>query len=390
MMKAVMNKVTQAGVALLGAVLCAVVLAATAAEVGVTDKEIVLGQSLGITGPLAQMAPDIVSGGKVYFDAINAKGGINGRKVRTIVLDDGYEPATTLKTVRQLVEVDRVFALYNLTGTANVAGVLPMLAKESSPVPLVGPITGADALRNPKMGNVFHVRASYEDELEKLVQHLSTIGVKRIGVVWINNGMGKDGMAGFEKAMNQHSIKSFTSISIQPDGSDADKAIAALRLGEPEAIIMITTGTATVSFIKGYNKLGKGMRFYTLSVMGTKAAVHALGVDGVEVVVTSVVPFPWSNSNPLAKEYQLAMRNAGMDKEGLSFLGFESYINAKVVAEGLRRAGHNLTRIGFLSALEGMKTLDLGGFTLSYSKSRHQGSRFVELTIIREGERFTK
>ncbi len=359
-----------------------------AAETGVSDQEIVLGQSLGLTGPLAQMAPDIANAAQAYFDAVNAKGGVHGRKIRTVVLDDGYDPATTLKTVRQLIDEDKVFALYSLTGTANVLGVLPLLAKESPPVPMVAPFTGADAIRQPAMGNVFHIRASYADELEKLVQHLSTLGVQRIGVLWMNNGMGKDGMSGIEKAMQKRAIKPYATASIQPDGSDADQAVATLHERRPEVIIMITAGTPTVSFIKAYNKVRQGMRFYTLSVMGTQSTLRALGADGVGVVVTSVVPFPWSNSIPLAREYQDSMRKAGF--ENLSFLGFESYINAKVLVEGLKRAGKDLSRTKFINAMETMRPFNLGGFEVGFSKTSHQGSRFVELTIISRGERFTK
>ena len=289
-----MNSRARVFVVLVGLLMCLLAFTAKASEIGVSDQEIVLGQSLGITGPLAQIAPDIVNGGKAYFDAINSTGGIYGRKIRSVVLDDGYDPARTLKTARQLIEDDKAFALYNFTGTANVAAILPMLANEAQPVPLVGPLTGADGIRNPRMDNVFHVRASYEDELEKLVEHLTTVGIKRLGVLWINNGMGKDGMAGIEKAMKKHGVTSYASASIQPDGSDADKAIASLRETQPAAIIMITTGTATVSFIKGFNKVQKGMRFYALSVMGTQSALKALGPDGIGVVVTTVVPFPWS------------------------------------------------------------------------------------------------
>lgn len=372
----------------LGMVGCAIALHAQASEIGVSDQEVVLGQSLGLSGPLAQMAPDIANGGKAYFDAVNAKGGVHGRKIRTVVVDDGYDPATSLKTVRQLIDDEHVFALYSLTGTANVMGILPLLAKESSPVPLVGPFTGADGVRSPFMPNVFHVRASYADELDKLVQHLSTLGVRRIGVLWINNGMGKDGMQSMDKAMQKHAITPFASASIEPNGADTEQAVAALHARQPEVIIMITAGTPTVSFIKAYNKVQKGMRFYALSVMGTQSALRALGSDGVGVVVTSVVPFPWSNSNPLAKEYQDAMRRAGYDN--LSFLGFEGYINAKVLVEGLKRTGKDLTRAKFIEAMEGMKTLNLGGFTLNFGKDAHQGSHFVELTIISPGEKFTK
>ena len=383
-----MNSRARVFVVLVGLLICLLAFTAKASEIGVSDQEIVLGQSLGITGPLAQIAPDIVNGGKAYFDAINSTGGIYGRKIRSVVLDDGYDPARTLKTARQLIEDDKAFALYNSTGTANVAAILPMLANEAQPVPLVGPLTGADGIRNPRMDNVFHVRASYEDELEKLVEHLTTVGIKRLGVLWINNGMGKDGMAGIEKAMKKHGVTSYASVSIQPDGSDAEKAIASLRETQPAAIIMITTGTATVSFIKGFNKVQKGMRFYALSVMGTQSALKALGPDGIGVVVTTVVPFPWSNRNALAKEYQSAMRKAGYDN--LSFLGFEAYINAKVIAEAIRRAGKDLTRAKFNSSMESMRDLNLGGFHLSFNKNQHQGSRFVELAIIRDGERFTK
>jgi branched-chain amino acid transport system substrate-binding protein len=362
--------------------------AAHAAEAGVSDKEIVLGQSLGLTGPLAELAPDITHAAKAYFDMVNARGGVNGRRIRSVILDDGYQPANTLKTVRHLVEDEQVFALYSMTGTANVAGVLPMLAAEKPPVPVFAPFTGADAVRGPNLGHVFNIRASYSDEIEKLVQHLSTIGIQRIGVLWINNGMGQDGMAGIEKAMRKRSMTPYATASIQPDGSDTEKAVAELHDKRPEVIIMLTTGVPTVSFIKSYNKVRRGMRFYTLSVMGTQATLRALGPDGVGVVVTSVVPFPWSQSSALAREYRMAMQKAGYDN--LSFLGFESYINARVLVEGLRRAGRDLTRARFISALEGMRQFDLGGFEVSFSKESHQGSRFVELAIIGPGEKFTR
>ena len=357
------------------------------AENGVSDKEIVLGQSLGLTGPLAQLAPDIVNASKAYFDVVNAKGGIFGRQIRVVTVDDGYQPANTVQTVRRLIDEDRVFALFNLTGTANVAGILPMLEKEKPPVPLLGAVTGADVIRVPA-GHVFHIRASYADEAEKLVQHLSTIGVQRIGALWLNNGFGKDGLAGLEKAMHKRALKIHASAAIQPDASDVDQAVAALHDMRPEVIIMITTGVPTVSFIKAYNKARKGMRFYTLSVMGTQSTLRALGPDGVGVVMTSVVPFPWSQSLPLAREYRSAMQKAGYDN--LSFLGFESYINAKVLVEGLQRAGKDLTRTKFATALENTKQLNLGGFDVGFSKASHQGSRFVELTIIGPGEKFTK
>jgi branched-chain amino acid transport system substrate-binding protein len=361
---------------------------AQATEAGIADKEIAIGQIIALTGPLADITPDIVNGAQAWFNVVNEKGGVNGRKVRLVTVDDGYVPANTVKAAHQLIDEDRVFALLNVTGTGNVAAIMPLLDQEKPPMPLFGPITGADQLRDPAMTNLFHIRASYGDEVEKIVQHLSTLGIQRISVVYLDNGLGKSGLAGVQKAMDKRSMKIYSSASVQQDASDVDKAVTALHDSRPEVIIMITTGKATVDFIKKYNAQSKGMRFYSLSVMGTQATLRALGADGVGVVVTSVVPFPWSQSIPAAKEYRVAMQKSGFTN--LSFIGFEAFLNAKAMTEGMRRAGRDLTRPRFVAALEGMKQVNLGGFEVGFSKSSHQGSRFVELTIIGPGEKFTK
>lgn len=360
-----------------------------AASPGVTDDEIVLGQSLDLSGPLAEMAPDMVNATKVYFDAVNAQGGVHGRRIRVVTLDDGYKPDNTVKNVGKMMTEDAVFALCNLTGTANVAAILPMLAKDNPPVPLISPFTGAELVRVPGLEHVFNIRASYGDEAEKLVQHLTTLGVPRISVLWVNNGFGKDGLAGVRKSMEKRGLRLHSDAPIQADSSDAQQAVAALGATEPDAIIMITAGAPTVSFIKNYRKVSRGARFYTLSVMGTQATLRALGEDGVGVVVTSVVPFPWSQSMPLAREYRAALKKGGFESN-VSFIGLEAYLNAKVLVEGLRRAGKDLTRTRFLQALESLRHFDLGGFEVDYGKGVRQGSRFVDLTIIGKGQKFTR
>ena len=356
---------------------------------GVTDGEIVLGQSLDLSGPLAEMAPDMVNATKVCFDAVNAQGGVHGRRIRVVTLDDGYKPDNTVKNVGKMIAEDGVFALCNLTGTANVAAILPMLAKENPPVPLISPFTGAELVRAPGLDHVFNIRASYGDEAEKLVQHLTTLGVPRIAVLWVNNGFGKDGLAGVRKSMEKRGLRLHSDAPIQADSSDVQQAVTTLSASEPDAIIMITAGAPTVSFIKTYRKLSRGARFYTLSVMGTQATLRALGADGVGVVVTSVVPFPWSQSMPLAREYRAALQKGGFENN-VSFIGLEAYLNAKVLVEGLRRAGKDLTRTRFLQALESLRHFDLGGFEVDYGKGVRQGSRFVDLTIIGKGEKFTR
>ncbi len=361
---------------------------AHATEAGVTDTEVLIGQPSPLTGPLADLAPDILNATKAYFDGVNERGGVFGRKLRMLVMDDGYVVDNTVKVVKHMLEKEPVFALMNMTGTSNVAAVLPLLEKANPPLPLIAPFTGADLMRVPPINHVFNIRASYGDEAEKIVQHLTTLGTRRIAVLWSNNGFGKDGLAGVEKALEKRGMKVYAHAPIEQNASDTDKAVAVLHDSRPEVIVMITAGAPTVSFIKAYNKVRKGMQFYTLSVMGNQATLRALGKDGVGVVVTTVVPFPWDVTHPLAREYRAAMQKSGFTN--LSFLGFESYINAKVLVEGLRQAGRDLSRKKFVDAMASMKRLDMGGFSVGFSRESRQGSRYVGLTIVSPGEKFTK
>lgn len=359
------------------------------ASPGVTDSEIVIGQSLGLTGPLAAMAPELVNITKTYIDGVNAQGGVHGRRIRMVTEDDGYKPENSVRLVGKMIAQDHVFALANLTGTANVGAVLPLLAKENPPVPLISPFTGADLLREPPINHVFNVRASYGDEVEKLVQHLTTLGVQRISVLWMNNGFGKDGLAGARKSMEKRGLKLHSDAPIQADSSDVQQAVQILSATEPDAIIMITAGAPTVAFIKAYRKVSRAARFYTTSVMGSQSTIQALGPDGIGVVVTSVVPFPWSQSMTVAREYREVLKKAGMEAT-VSFIGLETFINAKVMVEGLRRAGRDLTRPRFIQAMESMQRFDVGGFEVDFGKGARQGSRFVDLTIIGAGGKFTR
>jgi len=359
---------------------------ATTSEIGVTDTEILLGQSLGLTGPLAELTLDISNGTRAYVNEVNTRGGIHGRRLKVITMDDGYQAPNTVKNVEQMIKQDKVFAIFNVTGTPNSEAILPLVTQ--SGVPFFSPFTGADSLRNPPMPNVFNVRASYRDETEKLAQHLQTVGIQRIGVVYQASSFGKDGLAGVEAAMAQRGMKPQAVASVQSNASDTDAAVTAVSERNPGAIILIMAGRPTFEFIKSYNKSHRGVQFYTLSVMGASANIKALGKDGVGVVVASVVPFPWSQAHPLVKEYQSAMQKIGLSD--YSFVSFESYINARVLGAAIERAGKNLTRSGLVTAAENMRQVSLGGFYVGYSKASRQASKHVELTIIGPNGKFIK
>jgi ABC-type branched-subunit amino acid transport system substrate-binding protein len=174
--------------------------------------------------------------------------------------------------------------------------------------------------------------------------------------------------------------------SIKSDASDLAAATAKTQAATPEAVILLTAGMATPAFVKSYNHLRRGVQFYTMSVAATQATVGALGAEGVGIVVATVVPFPWSQSSSLAKEYQRGMKSG--DAAELSFVGMEGFINAKVLVDALRKAGRELTRAKLLSATEQLD-VDYGGFRVNMRGARG-GSNYVELTIIGSNRKFIK
>lgn len=360
--------------------------ARAATDPGITDDEILLGQSVDLSGPLKELGAEISRGCQAYVNALNRAGGIHGRKVRVITLDDGYKVERTVENARRLMTQERVFALVNIMGTPNIAAILPHVSEHG--VPVFCPFTGADVVRSPAHPLVFNIRASYADEASKLVQHVRTLGIKDIGVLVQNNSFGKDGLAGVEAAVRRDglALSPQAVVTIETDASDAAQATARIARRNPRVVLMITAGKPTMEFVRAYRRMGQASSLYALSVMGTQATIGALGSDGVGIVVTSVVPFPWSRSVPLSRSYQAAMREAGFDE--LSFLSFESYINATVLTQALRQSGRRLTRAALVTAMEGLVGADFQGFRVDFGFGRRQGSRYVDLAMISANGRF--
>lgn len=356
------------------------------AESGVSADEILLGQSTALTGPLAELGNDTSTASKAYFDFINGQGGIHGRKIRLITLDDGYDTDKGVANVRQLIEKDGVFALFNVIGTPANTTLMPFITKVG--IPSIAPFTGSEAVRKPFNRQLFHVRASYADETEKIIEHLGVRGIERIAIVYQNNGFGKDGLAAAEKALAKRDLKPHAVAAIENDASDAAKAAAMLAESGPKAVLMITAGKPSAEFIKAYNKIAPGMQFFALSVMGTQASVTALGREGIGVVVSQVAPFPFSATSNIVREYQQIMTKMGV--KNWSFASMEGFLNAKVTVEALKRTGRDLTRERFMSALESMNKLDFDGYMVNFSKTNHQGSHYVELTVISRDGRFLR
>jgi len=356
------------------------------AENGVTDKEIVIGQFAAISGPAALLGQRMQLGMQAYFNAINAQGGVNGRTIKLLTRDDGYEPDKAAAAVKALIREDKVFALAGSVGTPTGLAALPILTEEQ--VPLVGMFTGAQALREPFNRQVFHVRASYFDETERIVQHLTTLGIKKIAVFYQNDAYGKAGLEGMVRALSKRKLTPVATGTVERNSVDVAKSLEAILKVEPEAVVQISAYTSSASFIKQARVKGFGGQFFNVSFVGSKALADELGDVGAGVVISQVVPFPYTANNAVVRDYQQRMLDAGQKE--FDFSSMEGYLTARVLVEGLRRAGRNLTRDALISGLESMHDVNLGGFTINYNAKDHQGSTFTDLTIIGRGGKFIR
>jgi branched-chain amino acid transport system substrate-binding protein len=354
------------------------------AENGVTDREILIGQFAAISGPAAQLGQRMQVGMQAYFTAVNAQGGVNGRAIKLLTRDDGYEPEKAVAAVKALIVEDKVFALAGSVGTPTGLAALPILTEQQ--VPLVGMFTGAQALREPFNRYVFHVRASYYDETERIVQHLTTLGIKKIAVFYQNDAYGKAGLEGVTRALTKRQLKPVATATVERNSVDVTQSLETLVKSEPEAIVQISAYKSCAALIKQARAKGYGGRFFNVSFVGSRALADELGDVGQGVVISQVVPFPYAQSSPIVRDYQQRMTEAG--QKDFDFSSLEGYLTARVLVEGLRRAGKNLTRDALIAGLESMHDVNLGGFTIRYGANDHQGSNFTDLTFIGRGGKF--
>ena len=357
-------------------------LSQTAFAQGVTADTILIGQSAALSGPAQELGKEMKSGAEAYFDVINKSGGINGRKIKLVSIDDGYEPDKAAANTKKLINDDKVLALFGYVGTPTSNASLPILTEAK--VPFIGAFTGAQSLREPFNRYVFNVRGSYFDETEQIVGHLVQQGIKKIAVFYQNDAYGKAGLAGVERAMKKRKLDIAVTATVERNTTDVSAAVAALAKSNTDAIIMISAYKSCAAFIKTMKLAGALQQFWNVSFVGSKALSNELGEDGRGVQISQVVPFPWSDVNPIVREYQ--KRIGG--RELYSFTSLEGYIAAKVLVEGLKRAGKNPTRESLVDGLASMGKVDLGGFTVNYTPTNHNGSSYVDLTIISRGGTF--
>lgn len=351
------------------------------AETGVTADTILIGQSAPMSGPASQLGQQMNQGAKLYFNAVNAAGGVNGRKIELKVLDDFYEPDATARNTKTLIDNTKVFALFGYVGTPTSLAALKLATPAG--VPFFAPYSGAMALREPFARNVFHVRASYNDETAAIVQQIRTTGLKRIAVIYNEDAYGKAGLDGVQRALGTAAGQGVTlaaQASVPRNTADVKSAVGTVLAQKPEAIVVISAYQTVAALVKSAQEQGYAGQFYNVSFVGTKALANTLGKAGGGVIISQVMPYPYSGASPLVRDYQKLLKADGISD--FDYGSIEGYIAARVFVEGLKRAGHDLTREKLITALESMGNYDVGGFNVNFSPSNHVGSKFVEMTII--------
>ncbi|MBB5019020.1 ABC-type branched-subunit amino acid transport system substrate-binding protein [Chitinivorax tropicus] len=361
-------------------------LAAVAhAEVGVTNDAIVLGQSAALSGPARFLGEEMRDGALAYFAQINEQGGVNGRKIQLVSLDDGYEPDRAMENTKVLIEKHKVFALFGYVGTPTSNAAMPLFT--AAKVPFYAPFTGADSLRTPHNRYIFNVRASYADEAEKIIRHATNLHLSRIAVFYQNDAYGKAGLAGVEQAMQKRGMTITTTATVERNSTEVESAVKKLAEAKPDAVVMVSTYKSSAAFIKRAQQAGVASQFYNVSFVGSRPLAEELGEQAAGVVVSQVVPSPFDQSQAVVREYRKSMAKY-QPKSMISFTSMEGFIAAKSMVEGLKRAGESLTRERLIAALEQGEPVHAGEFKVAFSATSHSPSRFVDLTVMQRDGTF--
>lgn len=357
---------------------------AFADEAGLSARTISIGCSASLTGPLASFGTDIRLGAEAAMAQINARGGIHGRTLQLQMLDDGYVTQRSVDNVRQMLSKGTAFALLSCTGTPNNTAILPMI--EEAGIPYVAPWTGASSLRKGQRG-VFHVRASYTDEVRRLVQRLAGMGLKGIGIVYLDNAYGREMLEDATRELESQGARPALQLAVATDGKNVAEVLDKVVAAHPSAVLLATAGTVSVDLVRGLRRQSPGLLLAGLSVTLPNDSLAKLGEAGRGIVLTMIVPAPHQGKMQLVREYQAAMRASQQQEFSLGSL--EAYVNTRVLAEGLERAGRDPSQARLRTALAGVRKLDLGGFSIDYgSQPPYVGSGFVDLGLLGASGRF--
>ncbi|QIL44701.1 ABC transporter substrate-binding protein [Acidovorax sp. HDW3] len=359
-----------------------------AAMVGATtlaaQAEIRIGQTVGVTGAVAATVKESMAGAKLYLDQVNAKGGVHGEKIELVTLDDGFDVKKAEANARSLIESKGVLALFMSRGTPHTEAINQVL--EEHRVALVAPSTGAMALHQPVRPYLFHVRATYQREAERAMAHLAGLGLQRVAIVHVDDSFGHDGLQGARGGLKKAGLEPVAVAKFDRSKPNFAALLPTLKAADPQAVLVIGSGTAVVEGLRSIKQAGIGGQHLTLSNNSSNGFIQMLGQDSKGIIVGQVMPM--SPNYALVTQASILAKAQGLDDVSPAML--EGFAGAKVLVEALRRAGPKPSRASVHQALENLGRYDLGGLALDYSSASHSGLEFAELTVIGSSGKFRR
>jgi branched-chain amino acid transport system substrate-binding protein len=340
-------------------------------------QTIIVGRTLPLSGQLKTIGEPKRDGGDAYINKVNAAGGIGGRKIEVITLDDGYVADTTVANMRKLAKESKAIAFFSLLRLPVKDDTIPIL--EELKVPAIGVASATDILRSHLNRYGFPVRASFSDEARKTANHLKVSGITKIAVVYQDVALGLSTKGAMESALKEVALAP-TIYKLDAPAQKVAEIARQIVDAQPQAVFLAALTPAVASLVSELKRIGYTGALYTFSSSDVFALNKLLGAKAVGIATSQVVPVPDSPRLKVVAEYMESVKQLGYSSPTL--LGLEGYLEAKVLVEGLRRAGANPSPESLVKGLETMRELDLGGFFVTYTPQTHTGSLFVEIDMI--------
>ena len=358
-----------------------------AAEPGIDSERILFGQSAALTGPASGLGQAMRAGIEAAFSEANRNGGVHGRRLELISLDDGYEPEAAIDNTRTLINEREVFALIGAVGTPTARSSVPVAA--AAGVPYIAPFTGAPFLRDGQWRNVINLRASYYQETEAMMEFLTRRGLTRVAVAYQDDSFGRAGFRGAQLAMDRRGLEP-AATAVYPRNTVAVKTtLLDVMEGEPEAVIIVGAPAPVAAFLNWGSKLELDMVFMTTSFAGGNALIQNLSRESLGsagLLMTQVVPPLIGDALPVVQDYLSALKATSPDAEP-GFVSLEGYLAGRMAAVAMEQCGPDPRRDQVLPMLRDAGRIDLGGFSLEFGSEDYQGSDAVYLTRVSpEGE----
>jgi branched-chain amino acid transport system substrate-binding protein len=349
------------------------------AEDGVTDTAITFGQVAALTGPAQDLGQGMRQGILAAFAEANRSGGVAGRTLELKSRDDGYEPEKTVDATKASLDQDKVFALIGAVGTPTSKASQPIAT--DAKVPFIGPFTGAEFLRNPYNRYVVNVRASYFEETEAWIEHLTKdLGISKIAILYQDDAFGLAGLEGVQRAMAKRNMQLVASGSFKRNTVAVKSALLDIMKAQPEAVVTVAPYKPVAEFVKLAHDVQLNALFVAISFVGSDSLAKELGRDGAGVIVSQVVPSPWDEALPVVAAYQHAL--TALDPAAKpGFVSLEGYLAGRLAVDALKRIKGEPTREALLDAINAAP-FDMGGITLTYGPTKNQGSDQVFFTIL--------